>query len=93
MLNTRNIKADLMLDSGFFHPRSAKLLKKAHSAIKSIKEQTQMKKIVIAAMSLALLTGTVVFAHQDTSTDTMKKKSKKKKSKKGSSTDSMAAPK
>jgi hypothetical protein len=52
-----------------------------------------MKKIVIAAMSLALLTGTVVFAHQDTSTDTMKKKSKKKKSKKGSSTDSMAAPK
>jgi hypothetical protein len=38
-----------------------------------------MKKIIIAAMGLSLLTGTVVFA-QNTSTDTsMKKKSKKKK--------------
>jgi hypothetical protein len=38
-----------------------------------------MKKLVIAAMGLSLLTGTVVFA-QNTSTDTMaKKKSHKKK--------------
>jgi hypothetical protein len=37
-----------------------------------------MKKLMIAAMGLSLLTGTVVFA-QNTSTDgTMKKKSKKK---------------
>jgi Ni/Co efflux regulator RcnB len=43
-----------------------------------------MKKIVIALMSLSLLTGTVAFA-QNSSTDTMKKKTKKKK-KKGSDT-------
>ncbi len=36
-----------------------------------------MKKIIIAAMSLSLLTGSVVFA-QNTSTDTMKKMHKKK---------------
>ena len=44
-----------------------------------------MKKIMIAAMSLSLLTGTVVFAQNTTSTDgTMKKKSHKKKAKKTS---------
>lgn len=53
-----------------------------------------MKKIMIAAMSLSLLTGTAVFA-QNTSTDTAAKKSTKKhkKSKKSTSTDTMAAPK
>jgi hypothetical protein len=53
-----------------------------------------MKKIMIAAMSLSLLTGTVAFA-QNTSTDgTMKKKSHHKKGKKtATSTDTMAAPK
>ncbi len=37
-----------------------------------------MRKIMIAAMSLSLLTGTVVFAHQDTSTAPKKVKKKKK---------------
>jgi hypothetical protein len=50
-----------------------------------------MKKIIIAAMSLSLLTGTVVFA-QDTSTTTTKAK-KHKKAKKTTATDTMSAPK
>ncbi len=45
-----------------------------------------MRKLMIAAMGLSLLTGTVVFA-QNTSTDTsMKKKSKKKKKSTATST-------
>lgn len=56
-----------------------------------------MKKIMIAAMSLSLLTGTVVFAQNTMSnTDgTMKKKSHKKKGHKSTatSTDTMSAPK
>jgi hypothetical protein len=48
-----------------------------------------MKKIMIAAMSLSLLSGTaVLFAHQNTTTDTATKKKKKKK--KSTSTDTMA---
>jgi hypothetical protein len=50
-----------------------------------------MKKIMIAAMSLSLLTGTVMFA-QNTSTGTSTAK-KHKKSKKTTSTDTMSAPK
>ncbi len=50
-----------------------------------------MKKIMIAALGLSLLTGSVVFAKDDTST-TMKKKAKKK-SKKTTATDTMSAPK
>ena len=50
-----------------------------------------MKKIVIAAMSLSLLTGTVAFA-QNTSTETTKAK-KHKKAKKSTATDTMSAPK
>ena len=47
-----------------------------------------MKKIMIAAMGLSLLTGTVVFAQNTmSSTDgTMKKKSHKKKAKKTDTT-------
>ena len=49
-----------------------------------------MKKIIIAAMSLSLLSGTaVLFAHQNTTTDTAAKKKSKKK-KKSTSTDTMA---
>jgi hypothetical protein len=44
-----------------------------------------MKKIMIAALGLSLLSGTVVFAQNTASTDTTAKKSKHKKSKKGSS--------
>ncbi len=52
-----------------------------------------MKKIMIAALGLSLLTGTVVFA-QNTSTDTSsKKKMKHKKAKKTTATDTMSAPK
>lgn len=47
-----------------------------------------MKKLMIAALGLSLLSGTVVFA-QNTSTDTMKKKSKKKKAKKTDTTSTM----
>ncbi len=49
-----------------------------------------MKKIMIAALSLSLLSGTAALFGQNTttSTDTMKKKSKKKK--KSTSTDTMA---
>ena len=50
-----------------------------------------MKKILIAAMGLSLLTGTVVFA-QNTSTDTSTKK-KHKKAKKSTATDATTAPK
>lgn len=53
-----------------------------------------MKKIIIAAMSLSLLTGTVVFAQNTMGTDTATKKTTKKhKSKKSTSTDTMSAPK
>jgi pentapeptide MXKDX repeat protein len=54
-----------------------------------------MKKIIIAAMSLSLLTGTVAFAQNTMGTDTATKKTTKKhKSKKSStSTDTMSAPK
>jgi uncharacterized protein YxeA len=49
-----------------------------------------MKKIMIAVMSLSLLSGTaVLFAHQNTTTDTATKKKSKKK-KKSTSTDTMA---
>jgi uncharacterized protein YxeA len=49
-----------------------------------------MKKIMIAALSLSLLSGTaVLFAHQNTTTDTATKKKSKKK-KKDTATDTMA---
>jgi uncharacterized protein YxeA len=53
-----------------------------------------MKKIMIAALGLSLLSGTAVFAQNTTSTDTgtMKgKKSKHKKSKKSTTTDTTAS--
>jgi hypothetical protein len=49
-----------------------------------------MKKLMIAAMGLSLLTGTVVFAQNTATTSTAKKH---KKSKKTTSTDTMSAPK
>jgi hypothetical protein len=49
-----------------------------------------MKKLMIAAMGLSLLTGTVVFAQNTATTSTAKKKKSKKKS---TSTDTMSAPK
>jgi hypothetical protein len=49
-----------------------------------------MKRIMIAALSLSLLSGTaVLFAHQNTTTDTATKKKSKKK-KKSTATDTMA---
>lgn len=53
-----------------------------------------MNKIIIAAMSLSLLTGTVVFAQNTMGTDTATKKTTKKhKAKKSTATDTMSAPK
>ncbi len=52
-----------------------------------------MKKIMIAALSLSLLSGTAVLFAQNTSTSTdtaAKKKSKKKKKSTSTSTDTMA---
>jgi uncharacterized protein YxeA len=50
-----------------------------------------MKKIMIAALSLSLLSGTAALFAQNTSTDTTsKKKTHKKKAKKSTSTDTMA---
>jgi hypothetical protein len=49
-----------------------------------------MKKLMIAALGLSLLTGTVVFAKDDTASKSTKKK---KKSKKSTATDTMSAPK
>ena len=51
-----------------------------------------MRKIMIAAMSLSLLTGTVVFAQNSSTDGTMKKKTHKKKGKK-TSTDSATSSK
>jgi hypothetical protein len=52
-----------------------------------------MKKIMIAAMSLSLLTGTVVFAQNTSTEGTMKKKTHKKKGKKTTATSAMATSK
>jgi uncharacterized protein YxeA len=53
-----------------------------------------MKKIMVAALGLSLLSGTAVLFAQNTSTDTTTKKAKKKKAKKSTSTDTMtSAPK
>ena len=54
-----------------------------------------MRKIMIAALSLSLLSGTAVIFAQNTSTDTSTttKKKTKKKSKKTTATDTMSAPK
>lgn len=55
-----------------------------------------MKKMMIAALSLSLLSGTAVLFAQNTSTDTATKTTKKshhKKSKKSTATDTMSAPK
>jgi hypothetical protein len=53
-----------------------------------------MKKIMIAALGLSLLTGTVVFAQDSMSTSTSKMKKKAhKKAKKSTATDTMSAPK
>jgi hypothetical protein len=53
-----------------------------------------MKKLMIAALSLSLLSGSAVMFAQNTSTDTAtKKKTHKKKSKKTTDTDTMSAPK
>jgi hypothetical protein len=53
-----------------------------------------MKKIMIAALSLSLLSGTAVLFAQNTSTTTATKKAKKaKKAKKTTATDTMSAPK
>ena len=53
-----------------------------------------MKKIMIAALGLALASGTVVFAQNTTSTDTGSMKGKKshhKKAKKSTATDTAAS--
>jgi hypothetical protein len=54
-----------------------------------------MKKIMIAALGLSLLSGSVVFAQNTASSDTTAKKAKHKKGKKSTATDttSTAAPK
>jgi len=53
-----------------------------------------MKKFMIAALSLSLLSGSaIMFAQNTTSTDTATKKAKKKKAKKSTATDTMSAPK
>jgi len=55
-----------------------------------------MKKIMTAALSLSLLSGTAVLFAQNTSTDTATKSTKKmhkKHSKKTTATDTMSAPK
>ena len=55
-----------------------------------------MKKIMIAALSLSLLSGTAVLFAQNTSTDSSTKtmkKAKHKKAKKTTATDTMSAPK
>jgi hypothetical protein len=53
-----------------------------------------MKRLMIAALSLSLLSGTAVIFAQNTSTDTTTTKAKKKKkAKKTTATDTMAAPK
>jgi hypothetical protein len=52
-----------------------------------------MKKLMIAALGLSLLTGSVVFAQDSTSTETTKKKKKGKKKKDTTDTTSTAAPK
>jgi uncharacterized protein YxeA len=64
----------------------------------SIKENSpKMKKIMTAALSLSLLSGTAVLFAQNTSTDTATKSAKKhshhKKAKKSTATDTMSAPK
>ena len=50
-----------------------------------------MKKFMIAALSLSLLSGSVVLFAQDTATKATK--AKKKKAKKTTATDTMSAPK
>jgi len=53
-----------------------------------------MKKLMIAALSLSLLSGSALMFAQNTSTDTAtKKKAKKKKAKKTTATDTMSSPK
>jgi hypothetical protein len=55
-----------------------------------------MKKFMIAALSLSLLSGSAIMFAQNTSTDTATKstkKAKKKKAKKTTATDTMSAPK
>ena len=52
-----------------------------------------MKKFMIAALSLSLLSGSAIMFAQSTSTDTTTKKEKKKKAKKTTATDTMSAPK
>jgi hypothetical protein len=61
---------------------------------KSSKENyLKMRKIMIAALSVSLLSGTAALFAQNTSTDTTTKKAKKKKAKKTTATDTMSAPK
>ncbi len=52
-----------------------------------------MKKLMIAALSLSLLSGTAVLFAQNTSTDTATKAKKHKKAKKSTATDTMSTPK
>jgi hypothetical protein len=69
---------------------------KAQSAITEIKgEYPQMKKIMIAALSLSLLSGSALMFAQNTMDTATKstKKAHKKKAKKTTATDTMSAPK
>lgn len=50
-----------------------------------------MKKIMIAALGLSLLSGTVVFAQNTASSDTTAKKAKHKKAKKSATTSDTTA--
>ncbi len=54
-----------------------------------------MKKFLVAALSLSLLSGSAIMFAQNTSTDTSTstKKAKKKKAKKSTATDTMSSPK
>jgi hypothetical protein len=84
-----------MSSSGLLHNFPAKIVLKALSAIADKGDFPRMKKLMIATLSLGLLSGTAIFAAQNTSTDTSTTKAKKhKKSKKSTTTDTMApAPK
>jgi hypothetical protein len=92
-----NIKLSLMSPSGVLHENLGLYSMEAQSAITRVEgEFSRMKKIMIAALSLSLLSGAaVVFAQDtmDTATKAAKKKMHHKKGKKSTATDTMSSPK
>jgi hypothetical protein len=83
-----------MSSSGLLHNFPAKIVLKALSAIADKGDFPRMKKLMIATLSLGLLSGSAIFAAQNTTDTTTTKAKKHKKSKKSTATDTMApAPK